>query len=41
MQDEYMFEIRCTCSAQASAHRKEQHKEYERLEREGKDNETI
>lgn len=41
MQDEYMFEIRCACSAQASAHRKEQHKEYEILEREGKDNETV
>ena len=40
MQDEYLFEMKGACSY-ASVHRKEQQKEYERVEREDKQYETV
>ena len=40
MQDEYLFEMKGACSY-VSAHRKEQQKEYERVEREDKQYETV
>lgn len=40
MQGEYLFEMKGACSY-ASAHRKEQQREYERAEREDKQHETV